>query len=83
MILAPLSIGIFACAYDRLNITVYKIPLLIFSTMALLSNLLYIVAYDDNMFDVLLLSRIIYGIGGSKLVHRKYINKCVSKSNRE
>lgn len=47
--------------------------------MVLLSFVFYIYAFFLNSLYILLLSRFLYGLGGSKVVHRKYIANFISK----
>ena len=46
--------------------------------MIMLSNVLYIYSYNEKNMTYLLLSRFIFGFGGSKVVHRKYIANYVA-----
>jgi hypothetical protein len=48
--------------------------------MVILSNVLYIYAFYSNSLYVLLFSRFLYGLGGSKVVHRKYIANFIQKT---
>ena len=45
------------------------------------SNGLYFIADTHGSFELLLLSRVIFGLGGSKVLHRRYIIGYLSRSH--
>uniref|UniRef100_A0ACD5Z2B8 Uncharacterized protein n=2 Tax=Avena sativa TaxID=4498 RepID=A0ACD5Z2B8_AVESA len=55
----------------------YFRPLMFSSIMLFLGNLLYALAYDLNSITVLILGRILCGLGSARAVNRRYISDCV------
>ncbi|KAG8065885.1 hypothetical protein GUJ93_ZPchr0004g38637 [Zizania palustris] len=55
----------------------YFRPLVFSSIMLLSGNLLYALAYDLNSLAVLLLGRLLCGLGSARAVNRRYISDCV------
>lgn len=47
--------------------------------MLILSSILYLYAYSAHSMWYLVISRLLFGLGGSKVVHRKYIANFVPK----
>ena len=47
--------------------------------MMILSNILYVKASNLSSFSMLLISQFLFGFGGSKVVHRRYIANHVSQ----
>ncbi|XP_020600082.1 SPX domain-containing membrane protein OsI_17046-like [Phalaenopsis equestris] len=58
------------------NKSYYK-PLVFSSIMLLIGNTLYALAYDFNSLAVLLMGRLLCGLGSARAVNRRYINDCV------
>ena len=55
----------------------YFRPLVFSSIMLFSGNLLYALAYDLNSLTVLLIGRILCGLGSARAVNRRYISDCV------
>ncbi|KAL5215312.1 hypothetical protein ABZP36_004464 [Zizania latifolia] len=55
----------------------YFRPLVFSSIMLFSGNLLYALAYDLNSLTVLLLGRLLCGLGSARAVNRRYISDCV------
>ncbi|CAN6240560.1 unnamed protein product [Urochloa humidicola] len=55
----------------------YFRPLVFSSIMLFLGNLLYALAYDLNSLLVLLIGRLLCGLGSARAVNRRYISDCV------
>ncbi|ONK73330.1 uncharacterized protein A4U43_C04F29820 [Asparagus officinalis] len=55
----------------------YFKPLLFSSIMLFLGNTLYAVAYDFRSITVLLVGRLLCGLGSARAVNRRYISDCV------
>ncbi|KAJ0974577.1 hypothetical protein J5N97_016542 [Dioscorea zingiberensis] len=55
----------------------YFKPLLFSSIMLLLGNLLYASAYDLSSLAVLIIGRLLCGLGSARAVNRRYISDCV------
>ncbi|KAF8780771.1 hypothetical protein HU200_000711 [Digitaria exilis] len=55
----------------------YFRPLLFSSVMLLLGNVLYALAYDLNSLVILLVGRLLCGLGSARAVNRRYISDCV------
>ncbi|CAN6167712.1 unnamed protein product [Urochloa humidicola] len=52
-------------------------PLLFSSVVLLLGNVLYALAYDLNSLVILLVGRLLCGLGSARAVNRRYISDCV------
>ncbi|KAF3442247.1 hypothetical protein FNV43_RR16163 [Rhamnella rubrinervis] len=55
----------------------YMRPLIFSSVVLLLGNTLYALAYDLNSIAVLLIGRLLCGLGSARAVNRRYISDCV------
>ncbi|XP_062185256.1 SPX domain-containing membrane protein OsI_17046-like isoform X3 [Phragmites australis] len=55
----------------------YFRPLVFSSIMLFFGNLLYALAYDLNSLIVLLIGRLLCGLGSARAVNRRYISDCV------
>ncbi|GJN26683.1 hypothetical protein PR202_gb14634 [Eleusine coracana subsp. coracana] len=55
----------------------YFRPLVFSSIMLFFGNLLYALAYDLNSLTVLLIGRLLCGLGSARAVNRRYISDCV------
>ncbi|CAN6274939.1 unnamed protein product [Urochloa humidicola] len=55
----------------------YFRPLVFSSIMLFLGNLLYALAYDLNSLTVLIVGRLMCGLGSARAVNRRYISDCV------
>ncbi|XP_073101873.1 SPX domain-containing membrane protein OsI_17046 isoform X1 [Elaeis guineensis] len=55
----------------------YFRPLVFSSIMLFMGNLLYALAYDLNSIAVLLIGRLLCGLGSARAVNRRYISDCV------
>lgn len=55
----------------------YFRPLVFSSIMLFLGNLLYALAYDLNSLTVLIVGRLLCGLGSARAVNRRYISDCV------
>ncbi|TVU08864.1 hypothetical protein EJB05_42287, partial [Eragrostis curvula] len=55
----------------------YFRPLLFSSVVLLLGNVLYALAYDLNSLTLLLVGRLLCGLGSARAVNRRYISDCV------
>ncbi|KAK3129677.1 hypothetical protein QOZ80_6BG0483180 [Eleusine coracana subsp. coracana] len=55
----------------------YFRPLLFSSVVLLLGNVLYALAYDLDSLVILLLGRLLCGLGSARAVNRRYISDCV------
>ncbi|XP_047062727.1 SPX domain-containing membrane protein OsI_17046-like isoform X2 [Lolium rigidum] len=60
----------------------YFRPLVFSSIMLFSGNLLYALAYDLNSLTVLLIGRILCGLGSARAVNRRYISDCVPLKTR-
>uniref|UniRef100_A0A0C9S8G2 TSA: Wollemia nobilis Ref_Wollemi_Transcript_11264_2732 transcribed RNA sequence n=1 Tax=Wollemia nobilis TaxID=56998 RepID=A0A0C9S8G2_9CONI len=60
----------------------YFRPLIFSSIVLSLGNILYATAYDLNSIYVLLLGRLLCGVGSARAVNRRYISDCVPSSKR-
>ncbi|PWA96738.1 major Facilitator Superfamily with SPX (SYG1/Pho81/XPR1) domain-containing protein [Artemisia annua] len=55
----------------------YFKPLIFSSIVLFLGNVMYAMAYDFNSITVLLLGRLLCGLGSARAVNRRYISDCV------
>lgn len=55
----------------------YFRPLIFSSIVLFLGNVMYAMAYDFNSIAVLLLGRLLCGLGSARAVNRRYISDCV------
>ncbi|XP_038982575.1 SPX domain-containing membrane protein OsI_17046-like isoform X2 [Phoenix dactylifera] len=55
----------------------YFRPLVFSSIMLFMGNMLYALAYDLNSIAVLLIGRLLCGLGSARAVNRRYISDCV------
>ncbi|KAJ0968829.1 hypothetical protein J5N97_021706 [Dioscorea zingiberensis] len=55
----------------------YFRPLVFSSIMLFLGNVLYAMAYDLNSIAILLIGRLLCGLGSARAVNRRYISDCV------
>uniref|UniRef100_A0A0E0M3J5 SPX domain-containing protein n=1 Tax=Oryza punctata TaxID=4537 RepID=A0A0E0M3J5_ORYPU len=55
----------------------YFRPLLFSSVVLLLGNVMYALAYDLGSLTILLLGRVLCGMGSARAVNRRYISDCV------
>nr|GMD33185.1 SPX domain-containing membrane protein At4g22990-like isoform X1 [Ipomoea batatas] len=55
----------------------YLRPLIFSSTVLLVGNTLYALAYDFNSIYILLIGRVFCGLGSARAVNRRYISDCV------
>ncbi|CAA7399833.1 unnamed protein product [Spirodela intermedia] len=55
----------------------YYRPLIFSSIVLFLGNILYALAYDLNSIAVLLVGRLLCGLGSARAVNRRYISDCV------
>ncbi|CAL5082440.1 unnamed protein product [Urochloa decumbens] len=60
----------------------YFRPLLFSSVMLLLGNVMYALAYDLKSLVILLVGRLLCGLGSARAVNRRYISDCVPPSIR-
>uniref|UniRef100_A0A0E0GBC3 SPX domain-containing protein n=1 Tax=Oryza nivara TaxID=4536 RepID=A0A0E0GBC3_ORYNI len=60
----------------------YFRPLVFSSIMLFLGNLLYALAYDVNSLTVLIVGRLLCGLGSARAVNRRYISDCVPLKTR-
>uniref|UniRef100_A0A0D3F8V5 SPX domain-containing protein n=1 Tax=Oryza barthii TaxID=65489 RepID=A0A0D3F8V5_9ORYZ len=60
----------------------YFRPLVFSSIMLFLGNLLYALAYDVNSLSVLIVGRLLCGLGSARAVNRRYISDCVPLKTR-
>mmetsp|Transcript_12492 Transcript_12492/g.18201 ORF Transcript_12492/g.18201 Transcript_12492/m.18201 type:complete len:440 (+) Transcript_12492:38-1357(+) len=60
----------------------FKVPTAFCAGLVFLGNLLYFLAYDANSSLVLVLGRLLIGIGGPRVINRRYIATYVSLSAR-
>ncbi|KAJ1280529.1 hypothetical protein BS78_04G240200 [Paspalum vaginatum] len=60
----------------------YFRPLVFSSIMLFLGNLLYALAYDLNSLAVLIVGRLLCGLGSARAVNRRYISDCVPLKTR-
>ncbi|XP_066332268.1 SPX domain-containing membrane protein OsI_08463 [Miscanthus floridulus] len=60
----------------------YFRPLVFSSIMLFLGNLLYALAYDLNSLTVLIVGRLLCGLGSARAVNRRYISDCVPLKTR-
>jgi len=79
----PLATALFAAFYNGWVNRGYKGPLLFGSVMIFLSNVAYVYAYSERSLYLLLASRFIFGIGGTKVIHRRYIANYILRSSWE
>ncbi|KAJ4775244.1 SPX domain-containing membrane protein [Rhynchospora pubera] len=74
---------IFSSVYlSRWSNKSYFQPLVFSSLVLCLGNLLYAMAYDMNSIWVLLLGRLLCGMGSARAVNRRYISDCVPSKIR-
>lgn len=74
MAFAQLISSIYFSAWSNRS---YFRPLIFSSIVLLLGNLLYAMAYDANSLYVLIIGRILCGLGSARAVNRRYISDCV------
>ncbi|KAG0472726.1 hypothetical protein HPP92_014583 [Vanilla planifolia] len=55
----------------------YFKPLVFSSVVLLIGNILYALAYDVNSLAMLLIGRLLCGLGSARAVNRRYISDCV------
>ncbi|KAG1354615.1 SPX domain-containing membrane protein [Cocos nucifera] len=55
----------------------YFRPLVFSSIMLFMGNMLYALAYDLNSIAILLIGRLLCGLGSARAVNRRYISDCV------
>ncbi|WOL05709.1 hypothetical protein Cni_G14438 [Canna indica] len=60
----------------------YFRPLIFSSIMLLIGNTFYALAYDLNSIAVLLIGRLLCGLGSARAVNRRYISDCVPLKTR-
>ncbi|CAL9159617.1 unnamed protein product [Musa hybrid cultivar] len=60
----------------------YFRPLIFSSIMLLVGNTLYALAYDLNSIAILLIGRLLCGLGSARAVNRRYISDCVPLRTR-
>ena len=60
----------------------FKVPTAFCAGLVFLGNLLYFLAYDANSTLVLVLGRLLIGIGGPRVINRRYIATYVSLNAR-
>ncbi|CAL9100562.1 unnamed protein product [Musa acuminata var. zebrina] len=60
----------------------YFRPLIFSSIMLLMGNTLYALAYDLNSIAILLIGRLLCGLGSARAVNRRYISDCVPLRTR-
>ncbi|CDW89208.1 major facilitator superfamily [Stylonychia lemnae] len=77
--MTPLATSIHAIIQNFWTRRSFKHPMIFGLLMIIISNLLYIYAYHHRRLDLLIISRFIFGFGGSKVVHRKYIANYILK----
>jgi len=77
--LTPLATTCFAMLYNVWTKSDYKLPILMALFLTICSNGIYIKAFQTKSMTLLMLSRFLFGLGGSKVIHRKYIANYVPK----
>nr|POE61544.1 spx domain-containing membrane protein [Quercus suber] len=60
----------------------YFRPLVFSSVVLFVGNILYALAYDFNSIAVLLIGRLLCGLGSARAVNRRYISDCVPQKIR-
>lgn len=60
----------------------YFQPLIFSSVVLLIGNVLYALAYDMNSIAILLIGRLLCGMGSARAVNRRYISDCVPLKKR-
>lgn len=78
--MTPFSTSFYAIVTNYWTRASFKYPLLLGIVSIIASNVLYIHAYQESSMFYLLLSRLLFGIGGSKVIHRKYIANFVQRA---
>lgn len=79
--MTPFATSCYAMVQNIWTNTSFKHPMLFGVGMIIISNILYVYAYHEKNFTYLLFSRFIFGFGGSKVVHRKYIANYILKQH--
>ncbi|XP_024536516.1 SPX domain-containing membrane protein Os06g0129400 [Selaginella moellendorffii] len=79
MAVAQLVSSVYFSAWSN---TSYFRPLIFSSVMLFMGNLLYAVAYDCNSLSLLLVGRLLCGLGSARAVNRRYISDCVPLKSR-
>ncbi|XP_010523060.1 PREDICTED: SPX domain-containing membrane protein At4g22990-like [Tarenaya hassleriana] len=74
MAVAQLFSSIYFSAWSNRS---YLRPLVFSSTVLLIGNTLYALAYDINSITVLLVGRLFCGLGSARAISRRYISDCV------
>ncbi|XP_008812458.2 LOW QUALITY PROTEIN: SPX domain-containing membrane protein OsI_21475-like [Phoenix dactylifera] len=74
MAVAQLFSSVYFSAWSNKS---YFRPLIFSSIVLLLGNTLYALAYDLNSIAVLLIGRLLCGMGSARAVNRRYISDCV------
>lgn len=60
----------------------FKYPMLVTTGILLVGNILYFLAYDLNAAYMLLLGRLLIGLGGPRMIHRRYLSVYVTVKAR-
>ncbi|KAL0700382.1 hypothetical protein Bca4012_056504 [Brassica carinata] len=74
MAVAQLFSSVYFSAWSNRS---YLKPLMFSSIVLLVGNTLYALAYDMNSIVVLLLGRLLCGLGSARIINRRYISDCV------
>ncbi|CAN6999084.1 unnamed protein product [Brassica rapa subsp. trilocularis] len=74
MAVAQLFSSVYFSAWSNRS---YLKPLLFSSIVLLAGNILYALAYDMKSIVVLLLGRLLCGLGSARVINRRYISDCV------
>lgn len=77
--MTPLATSVYSAVMHYFNVKFrFKVQSSLAITMLIISNVLYLLAASYHSLWMLALSRFVFGLGGSKMSHRKYIANYVS-----
>nr|XP_024377632.1 SPX domain-containing membrane protein At4g11810-like isoform X3 [Physcomitrium patens] len=79
MAVAQLVSSVYLSAWSNKS---YYGPLIFSSLILWIGNLLYAVAYNFNSVTILLIGRLLCGLGSARAVNRRYISDCVPQKSR-
>lgn len=75
-----ISVIICSFVYNYWAFFQYKIPTLFCSCCMVTGNLLYFISYSSGKFGIAIFGRVLIGMGGSRIINRRYISRFVNKS---
>ena len=78
--MTPLATSIHAIIQNVWTKRSFKNPMIFGTVICIVSHILYIYAYQANSLYFLMFARFLFGLAGSKVVHRKYIANYVDKN---